>query len=226
VELIGMESSLSVIDLVRHADPVVQAIVLFLVACSIACWAIIIEKLIRLASLRRQLDALHRLAVEGGRGGARQLTGMAGAVMSAARSEQADLAAGQAPAYEARSRIEETMRVTMLGELRRLEGGLPFLATLSSAAPFIGLFGTVWGIMTSFASIAQSQDTSLEVVAPGIAEALFATAAGLAVAIPAVIAYNQISAVLGRAAQNGGAAIPPIARALAYENAKTSPGVD
>ncbi|PSJ60377.1 MotA/TolQ/ExbB proton channel family protein [Pseudaminobacter soli (ex Li et al. 2025)] len=220
-----MESSLSVIDLVRHADPVVQAIVLFLVICSIACWAIIIEKLIRLASLRRQIDALHRLAVEGGRG-ARQLTGMAGAVMTAARSEQADLAAGQAPAYEARSRIEETMRVTMLGELRRLEGGLPFLATLSSAAPFIGLFGTVWGIMTSFASIAQSQDTSLEVVAPGIAEALFATAAGLAVAIPAVIAYNQISAVLGRAAQNGGAAIPPIARALAYENAKTSPRVD
>jgi biopolymer transport protein ExbB/TolQ len=220
-----MESSLSVIDLVGHADLVVQAIVLFLVVCSIACWAIIIEKLIRLASLRRQIDALHRLAVEGGRG-ARQLTGMAGAVMSAARSEQADLASGLAPPHEARSRLEETMRFTMLGELRRLEGGLPFLATLSSAAPFIGLFGTVWGIMTSFASIAQSQDTSLEVVAPGIAEALFATAAGLAVAIPAVIAYNQISAVLGRAAQNGGTAIPHIARALAYENAKTSRGAD
>ena len=146
--------------------------------------------------------------------------------MSAARSEQADLASGPAPPYEARSRIEETMRAAMLTELRRLEGGLPFLATISSAAPFFGLFGTVWGIMTSFASIAQSQATSLEVVAPGIAEALFATAAGLAVAIPAIIAFNQISAVLGRAAQSGGAAIPPIARALAHEGAKSFAEVD
>jgi biopolymer transport protein ExbB/TolQ len=217
-----MESSLSVIDLVRHADPVVQAIVLGLVLCSIACWAIIIEKLVRLASLRRQISTLQKLAA-GGNPDAARLSGVAGTVMAAARSEQADLAAGRAAPYEARSRIEDTMRAAMLVELRRLEGGLPFLATLSSAAPFIGLFGTVWGIMTSFASIAQSQDTSLEVVAPGIAEALFATAAGLAVAIPAVIAYNQISAVLGRAAQSGGAAIPPIARALAYETAKSSP---
>lgn len=220
-----MDSSLSVIDLVRHADPVVQAIVLGLALCSVACWAIIIEKLIRLTSLRRQISTLEQLAMHGGRG-AGQLSGVAGAVMAAARSEQADLASGLAPPYEARSRIEETMRAAMLIELRRLEGGLPFLATISSAAPFIGLFGTVWGIMTSFASIAQSQDTSLEVVAPGIAEALFATAAGLAVAIPAVIAYNQISAVLGRAAQSGGAAIPPIARALAYESAKTPQEVD
>ncbi|MEP9396415.1 MotA/TolQ/ExbB proton channel family protein [Mesorhizobium sp. KR2-14] len=220
-----MESSLSVIDLVRHADPVVQAIVLGLALCSVACWAIIIEKLIRLTSLRRQISALEQLAAHGGRG-AGQLPGVAGAVMSAARSEQADLAAGPAPPYEARSRIEETMRAAMLIELRRLEGGLPFLATISSAAPFIGLFGTVWGIMTSFASIAQSQDTSLEVVAPGIAEALFATAAGLAVAIPAVIAFNQISAVLGRAAQSGGAAIPPIARALAREGAKSFAEID
>ncbi len=220
-----MESSLSVIDLVRHADPVVQAIVLGLALCSVACWAIIIEKLIRLTSLRRQISALEQLAAHGGRGAGR-LSGVAGAVMSAARSEQADLALGPAPPYEARSRIEETMRAAMLTELRRLEGGLPFLATISSAAPFIGLFGTVWGIMTSFASIAQSQDTSLEVVAPGIAEALFATAAGLAVAIPAVIAFNQISAVLGRAAQSGGAAIPPIARALAHEGAKSFAEID
>lgn len=220
-----MESSLSVIDLVRHADPVVQAIVLGLALCSVACWAIIIEKLIRLTSLRRQISALEQIAAHGGRD-AGQLPGVAGAVMSAARSEQADLAAGPAPPYEARSRIEETMRAAMLIELRRLEGGLPFLATISSAAPFIGLFGTVWGIMTSFASIAQSQDTSLEVVAPGIAEALFATAAGLAVAIPAVIAFNQISAVLGRAAQSGGAAIPPIARALAHEGAKSFAEID
>ena len=84
-----------------------------------------------------------------------------------------------------------------------MKAGLPFLATIGSAAPFIGLFGTVWGIMNSFTAIAQQKDTSLAVVAPGIAEALFATALGLAAAIPAVMAYNQIIVSLGRLAARG-----------------------
>ena len=82
----------------------------------------------------------------------------------------------------------------------RAEGGLPNLAIVSSVAPFVGLFGTVWGIMTSFAGIAEAQDTSLAVVAPGIAEALAATAYGLAAAIPATIGYNRIGAAFGRVA--------------------------
>jgi biopolymer transport protein ExbB/TolQ len=86
--------------------------------------------------------------------------------------------------------------------LAKEEGGLPNLAVISSVAPFIGLFGTVWGIMSSFAGIAQSQDTSLAVVAPGIAEALAATAYGLAAAIPASVGYNRIGAAFSRVGQN------------------------
>ncbi len=88
--------------------------------------------------------------------------------------------------------------MTVGRELERLEKYLPFLASVGSTAPFIGLFGTVWGIMNSFTAIASQKNTSLAVVAPGIAEALFATALGLVAAIPAVLAYNKISNDLGR----------------------------
>src|ERR1700732_1239808 len=101
-------------------------------------------------------------------------------------------------AGERRERIERAMRLTLNAELRRLELRLPFLPTLGAGAPFIGLFGTVWGIMRSFEGIAAANSTSLAVVAPGIAEALFATAMGLAAAIPAVVAYNKITVDLGR----------------------------
>jgi biopolymer transport protein TolQ len=95
-------------------------------------------------------------------------------------------------------RIAQVMRLTLNREIERLERYLGFLATVGSTAPFIGLFGTVWGIMNSFQSIAASSDTSLAVVAPGIAEALFATAVGLVAAIPAVIAYNKFAADMSR----------------------------
>jgi biopolymer transport protein TolQ len=95
-------------------------------------------------------------------------------------------------------RIERVMNVTVGREMERLEKYLPFLASVGSTAPFVGLFGTVWGIMNSFTSIAAQKNTSLAVVAPGIAEALFATALGLVAAIPAVLAYNKISNDLGR----------------------------
>ena len=93
-------------------------------------------------------------------------------------------------------RIEKSMSLVISKEMDGLEKGIPFLASVGSVAPFIGLFGTVWGIMNSFAAIAESKNTSLAVVAPGIAEALFATALGLAAAIPAVVAYNKFSADL------------------------------
>jgi len=102
---------------------------------------------------------------------------------------------------EKRERIAEHMSRTAREFLTRAEGGLPNLAVISSVAPFVGLFGTVWGIMTSFAGIAQSQDTSLAVVAPGIAEALAATAYGLAAAIPASVGYNRIGAAFARLGQ-------------------------
>src|SRR5207248_5723999 len=103
-------------------------------------------------------------------------------------------------AGERRERVERAMRLALNGEMRHLEARLPFLATLGSAAPFIGLFGTVWGIMRSFAGIAAANNTSLAVVAPGIAEALFATAMGLAAALPAVVAYNKCPLGLRRLA--------------------------
>jgi biopolymer transport protein TolQ len=98
-------------------------------------------------------------------------------------------------------RVEKVMDVTISREMERLDRRLLFLATVGSTAPFVGLFGTVWGIMTSFQAIATSKNTSLAVVAPGIAEALFATALGLLAAIPAVIAYNKFSADSSRLSQ-------------------------
>jgi biopolymer transport protein TolQ len=97
-----------------------------------------------------------------------------------------------------RERVERAMSITVQREMERLEKWMVFLASVGSAAPFIGLFGTVWGIMNSFTAIAAMQNTNLTVVAPGIAEALFATAIGLVAAIPAVLAYNKISTDLAR----------------------------
>jgi biopolymer transport protein TolQ len=95
-------------------------------------------------------------------------------------------------------RIERVMQITLGREMEQAERQMVFLASVGAAAPFVGLFGTVWGIMNSFASIAASKNTSLAVVAPGIAEALFATALGLVAAIPAVLAFNKLSNDLGR----------------------------
>tara|TARA_Y100001934_G_C12231011_1_gene715407 strand:+ start:537 stop:908 length:372 start_codon:yes stop_codon:yes gene_type:complete len=97
-----------------------------------------------------------------------------------------------------RERIDRVMQITLGREMERLERYMTFLASVGSTAPFIGLFGTVWGIMNSFQAIAVTKQTSLAVVAPGIAEALLATALGLVAAIPAVVGYNKISSELGR----------------------------
>jgi biopolymer transport protein TolQ len=97
-----------------------------------------------------------------------------------------------------RDRVERVMQITLGREMDRLERFMPFLATVGSTSPFVGLFGTVWGIMASFQSIAAMKNTSLAVVAPGIAEALFATALGLVAAIPAVIAFNKFSTDFNR----------------------------
>ena len=140
-----------------------------------------------------------------------------------ARQEMNEIG-GHSAFAESRSRLTDAMRLTMTSELRRLEGGLSFLATVGSTAPFIGLFGTVWGIIHSFTSIAQARDTSLAVVAPGIAEALFATAVGLFAAIPAVIAYNQVLRELSRASQRMSSAIALIAKAAARGRAQQGTG--
>ncbi len=197
-------TSLSIVKLFINADPVVKGVLLLLLAASVWSWAVIIDKLWRLTAASRSARG-HEARAAAARSPqelvpAEGETGdPAGLVISAGLAEStAALRPQPETAGERRERIERAMRLTLNAELRRLEARLPFLATLGSAAPFIGLFGTVWGIMRSFEGIAAAQSTSLAVVAPGIAEALFATAMGLAAAIPAVVAYNKITVDLGR----------------------------
>jgi biopolymer transport protein TolQ len=178
-------------------------LVLLLLA-SVWSWAVIIDKLWRLGRISRAARA-HELRAAAARSpeelwaGEARARDPAGLVLVAGlRESAAEMPPIAETAGERRERVERAMRLALNGEMRRLEARLPFLATLGSAAPFIGLFGTVWGIMRSFAGIAAANNTSLAVVAPGIAEALFATAMGLAAAIPAVVAYNKCTVELGR----------------------------
>ena len=208
----------SILGMVQHADPVVQAIAAILVVCSIASWGIMVEKAVRLRRLRADASALEAQAGDG------RLQGQEGSGLNAviAQAALAELNDGSSPGEsrtDVRARLERAMRGAMKGELRSVETGLPFLATVGSSTPFVGLLGTVWGIMHSFTSIAQSHDTSLAVVAPGIAEALFVTALGLFAAIPAVVGYNQISVALGRIAERAAKSIVQLAKALSRGDA-------
>jgi TolQ protein len=193
-------ATLSIVKLFMNADPVVKGVLLLLLAASVWSWAVIIDKLWRLAAASRAARE-HEARAAAARSpqelSATEGRDPAGLVISAGLAESAARPQPET-AGERRERIERAMRLALNAELRRLEVRLPFLATLGSAAPFIGLFGTVWGIMRSFEGIAAANSTSLAVVAPGIAEALFATAMGLAAAIPAVVAYNKITVDLGR----------------------------
>ncbi|MDP1906916.1 MAG: MotA/TolQ/ExbB proton channel family protein [Hyphomicrobium sp.] len=209
----------SLIGLIMHADPFVQAIMLLLAVCSVLCWAIIFEKFIRLMMLKRQVRQLAAQAAAG-RLSQDRGRGIVGAVQAAAQGEWSEGVARGESRNELRARVERSMRSALKSEMRRIETGLSFLATVGSAAPFVGLLGTVWGIMHSFTAIAQAKDTSLAVVAPGIAEALFATALGLAAAIPAVVAYNQITVSLGRSGERAGSSIATLARAIARGQAE------
>jgi len=203
----------SIYGLVTHADPVVKGVLVLLVLASVSCWAVIIEKAIRLVRLNGDLRRLR----EAERGSLQPQSGhgLARVVVDAGKRELEEGSSRGESRNELRARVERAMRTALKSELHKLEVGLPFLATVGSAAPFVGLFGTVWGIVHSFTSIAQQKDTSLAVVAPGIAEALIATALGLAAAIPAVVAYNQIAVSLGRASVRGNASVTEIAKRLA-----------
>ena len=199
---------LSVWGLFLQADVVVKLVMIILVLASFWCWAIIFEKIMRLRRLRVQAEEFEESFWSGGslenlfdRIDNRPKEPMASVFTAAMREWRRSAAKGLSETSQKASlaqRIERVMHVTMGREIEGLERNMTFLATVGSTAPFIGLFGTVWGIMNSFQAIAQSKDTSLAVVAPGIAEALFATALGLVAAIPAVVAYNKISTDLGR----------------------------
>ena len=199
---------LSVWGLFLQADVVVKLVMIILVLASFWCWAIIFEKIMRMRRLRVQAEEFEESFWSGGslenlydRIDNRPKEPMASVFTAAMREWRRSAAKGLSETSQKASlaqRIDRVMQVTMGREIEALERNMTFLATVGSTAPFVGLFGTVWGIMNSFQAIAQSKDTSLAVVAPGIAEALFATALGLVAAIPAVVAYNKISTDLGR----------------------------
>jgi TolQ protein len=209
---------LSALNLFLQADVIVQAVMILLALASICCWAVIFDKAFRLHRLRREIRQFEAATRSGAMPAARGAPGLAAAIMEAGLREAAERA-GDETAGEARERCERAMRAAMIGRLRPIEPGLPFLATVGSTAPFIGLFGTVWGIMNSFTAIAASHETGLDVVAPGIAEALFATALGLIAAIPAVVAYNKLTTSLGRAAQRMSTTIADLANELTRRGA-------
>jgi biopolymer transport protein ExbB/TolQ len=193
----GAELNVTIYELILHADPVVKVVMGLLVIASIVCWAIILEKIIRFGSFGGQVRRLERYVASGG-DTLQTRSWLAEALLSVAERQQG--AHGESRS-EYEGRLEKAMRLAARFELARLQPRLRFLATVGSTAPFIGLLGTVWGTMNSFTAIAGQQDTSLAVVAPGIAEALFATALGLVAAIPAVVAYNQLSGSLARAGE-------------------------
>jgi len=205
-----MESDLSIWSLVMQADFVVKVVMLILLLASFWCWAIIFDKSRQLRGLRGKAAEFEESFWSGG--SLEELYDRIGgspdhplAMLFAVAMREWTLAtsrgmavADQRDNISLQSRIDRVMSVAMQREMEGLERRLGFLATVGSTAPFIGLFGTVWGIMNSFQSIATTKNTSLAVVAPGIAEALLATALGLVAAIPAVVAYNKLSNDLGR----------------------------
>ncbi|HEV2335364.1 MAG TPA: MotA/TolQ/ExbB proton channel family protein [Stellaceae bacterium] len=196
--------TISIVTLFLNADIVVKGVLMLLLVASVWSWAVILDKLWRLGAVSRSARGHEaRAAAAGSPAELWTLSATerdpAGQVLIAGLDESRIAISGDGETVgERRERVERAMRLALNGEMRRLETHLPFLATLGSAAPFIGLFGTVWGIMRSFAGIAAANNTSLAVVAPGIAEALFATAMGLATAIPAVVFYNKFTVELGR----------------------------
>ena len=204
---LASQGDLSLLSLFIQADWVVKGVIILLIAASVWVWAIIIEKSLTLRRANRAADAfedrfwsggsLDELYEVEGKRPTHPIAAVFGAAMGewqrSARVAGADMTRGSV-----RDRVDRTVTVTVQREMDRMERWMVFLASVGATAPFIGLFGTVWGIMRSFSAIATSRNTNLSVVAPGIAEALFATAIGLVAAIPAVLAYNKISTDLGR----------------------------
>ena len=200
---------LSIVSLFMSADLVVKFVLLLMFAASVWCWAIIFEKALRLRRLNAAAAEFEESFWSGG-----SLDGLYDRIGKAPSDPMsATFAAGMREWRHAtdrgltstgtmraglQQRVERVMALSIGREMAAVEKYMTFLASVGSTAPFLGLFGTVWGIMNSFTSIANTNNTSLAVVAPGIAEALFATALGLLAAIPAALAYNKFATDLSR----------------------------
>jgi biopolymer transport protein TolQ len=199
---------LSAWGLFLQADVIVKAIMIVLALASLVTWAVIADKLLRFRELaaraRHWADALAKpnalaaLASELRDAPADPFTRIYAAISAEwDNSHERGLTQTSAARDSLKERLSRVAQIATGAEIEKLQRGLQLLATVGSVAPFVGLFGTVWGIINSFQGIAASNNTSLAVVAPGISEALFATALGLVAAIPAVVAYNRASGDLG-----------------------------
>ena len=204
--------SFSAIHLFLHADWVVRCVLIGLMLASLWSWAVIIDKVYRLTVINREANrfedqvgsgrALEDVAAEAGASPRHALPRMLQAALREWKEARAKglLAPGEGDSQTAFlvQRIDRLLDSQVARESQRVEDGLGSLAIVATASPFVGLFGTVWGIMNAFQAIAISKNTNLSVVAPSIAQALFATAVGLAAAIPAYIAYNKFSTDAGK----------------------------
>jgi len=195
----------SLFDLFFSADWVVKGVMLGLLAASVWCWAVIFSKVAAFRRARREIAAFERAFASGkpldelyDTLAKRKVLGLSAVFVAAMEEWNGSFAQNAASPTGLQSRLEIALDLAVSEQSDLLENQLSLLATVGAAAPFVGLFGTVWGIMNAFTSIAAAENTSLAVVAPGIAEALFATALGLLAAIPAVIAYNKLSSDAGK----------------------------
>ena len=199
----------SMLTLFLRADFVVKSVIIILILASLYSWTIIVAKLIRIRQLKNQEKEFEEIFWSGNSFEDLYETLnfnkqdpkskiFCAAIAEWKKSKSNTLNDSPSNINSLKDRMQRSMTVTFNKESEIVEKNLTFLATAGSTAPFVGLFGTVWGIMNSFKSIAVAQNTNLSVVAPGIAEALFATALGLFVAIPAVVAYNKISSDLSK----------------------------
>lgn len=206
-EMLDSSGGLSPLALFLSADPVVKAIMALLIFLSIWCWAVIFSKWRMVRKLNRDASAFEDDFWSGGsldelydRVGAAPSDPMAAVFASAMREWRRAGGSNSGASFSVglKDRLDRTMQVAIGRELAGVEKNMTVLASTGSTAPFIGLFGTVWGIINSFSAIAAEKTTNLAVVAPGIAEALFATALGLVAAIPATLAYNKFAADLSQ----------------------------
>src|ERR1700737_4590129 len=201
-------SDVSLIALFLQAHCIVKSVMLGLLACSVWVWAIAIDKMFLYSRTKRAMDRFEQ-AFWSGQSieelyralSAKPTQSMAACFVAAMREWKRSFESQARSFAGLQRRIEKVMNVSIAREVERLERRVLGLAPVGSAGPFVGLFGTVWGIMSSFQSIAASKNPSLAVVAPGIAEALFATAIGLIAAIPATIFYNKFTSEVNRQAQ-------------------------
>lgn len=198
---LGGTVDVSLVGLFLEAGLIVKIVMIGLLLASVWSWAIIFDKWFLYARTKRQLNRFEKVFWSGQSLeelykslSDRNPTGMGALFVAAMREWKRSFERGANSQIGLGTRIDKVLDVSLAKEAERLESRLMFLATVGSAAPFVGLFGTVIGIMTSFQAIAGSKSTSLAVVAPGIAEALLATALGLLAAIPATIFYNKLSA--------------------------------